>query len=322
MTSHARPIALRTVLGNYPHTLALKRGEIASAAVALDFVEVKPTNQAFKPMVREQQFDVCEMAIVTFLQAKAYGKPLVLLPAVMLARFQHGCMLYNSARGALAPHELAGRRVGVRAYSQTTGVWLRGILANDYGLDVARVRWVTFEDAHVAEYTDPPEVGRAPAGRDMTAMLLAGEIDAAIYGAELPADPRLKSVIPAPDAAAQAWYCKYRVTPVNHLVAVKAALARSSPQAVAEVYRLLRAAKEAAPAPPAVDPAPFGIEGEPAGARDDHRLFGAAAHDPAPPHRRRAVCRDGGAHRSGVRRGYSMIPKSGYRFSEKIMLQQ
>ncbi len=260
MTSHARPIALRTVLGNYPHTLALKRGEIASAAVALDFVEVKPTNQAFKPMVREQQFDVCEMAIVTFLQAKAYGKPLVLLPAVMLARFQHGCMLYNSARGALAPHELAGRRVGVRAYSQTTGVWLRGILANDYGLDVARVRWVTFEDAHVAEYTDPPEVGRAPAGRDMTAMLLAGEIDAAIYGAELPADPRLKSVIPAPDAAAQAWHRKYRVTPVNHLVAVKAALARSSPQAVAEVYRLLRAAKEAAPAPPAVDPAPFGIE--------------------------------------------------------------
>src|SRR5207245_7518712 len=130
-------------------------GEIASAAVTLDFVEVKPTNLAFKPMVREQQFDVCEIAIVTFLQAKAYGKPLALLPAVMLARFQHGCMLYNSARGALAPLELDGRRVGVRAYSQTTGVWLRGILANDYGLDAERVRRVTCDVALVAESADP-----------------------------------------------------------------------------------------------------------------------------------------------------------------------
>jgi 4,5-dihydroxyphthalate decarboxylase len=248
------------VLGNYPHTLALKRGDIASATVAFDFVDLKPTHLAFKPMVREQKFDVSEIAIVTFLQAKAYDKPLVLLPAVMLGRFQHHCMLYNSARGELTPEGLVGRRVGVRAYSQTTGAWLRGILANDYGIDIERVRWVTFEDAHVAEYKDPPFVQRADAKQDMTAMLLAGELDAAIYGAEFPADARLKSVIPDPDAAAQGWYRKHRVTPVNHLVAVKAELTRSRPQVVSEVYRLLRAAKQAAPAPHGIDPAPFGIE--------------------------------------------------------------
>jgi 4,5-dihydroxyphthalate decarboxylase len=189
--------------------------------------------------------------------AKAHGKPLTLLPAVMLGRFQHHCMLYNSARDPLTPQTLAGRRVGVRAYSQTTGVWLRGILANDYGVDLDRVRWVTFEDAHVAEYRDPPQIERA-AG-DLTALLLAGEIDAAIFGAELPPDARLESVIPQPEAAAQAWYRQHRVTPVNHLVVVKTALVRSNPQAVAKAYRLLAAAKQAAPVPTGIDPAPYGI---------------------------------------------------------------
>jgi 4,5-dihydroxyphthalate decarboxylase len=251
------PTTLRTVLGDYPHTLALKRGEIASPAVRLTFVEVKPTHLAFKPMVRELKFDVCEMAIVTFLMAKAHGKPLALLPAVMLGRFQHHCMLYNSERGTLTPQTLAGRRVGVRAWSQTTGVWLRGILANDYGVDLEGVRWVTFEDAHVAEYRDPPRIERAEG--DLTALLLAGEIDAAIYGAELPPDPQLKSVIPEPETAAQAWYRKHGAAPVNHLVAVKSELVRSRPQAVAEVCRLLAAAKRAAPAPAGIDPAPYGI---------------------------------------------------------------
>ena len=257
MNSNAPPTALRTVLGNYPHTLALKRGEIASPSVRLDFVDVKPTHLAFKPMVRELKFDLCEMAIVTFLMAKAHGKPLALLPAVMLGRFQHHCMPYNAERGTLTPQSLAGRRVGVRAYSQTTGVWLRGILANDYGVDLDRVHWITFEDAHVAEYRDPPQIERASG--DLTAMLLAGEIDAAIFGAELPADARLESVIPQPKAAAQDWYRKHRVTPVNHLVVVKTALVRSNPQAVAEGYRLLVAAKQAAPAPAGIDPAPYGI---------------------------------------------------------------
>jgi 4,5-dihydroxyphthalate decarboxylase len=253
------PPALRTVLGNYPHTLALKRGEIPSGAVRLDFVDVKPTHLAFKPMVRELAYDVSEMAIVTFLMAKAYGKPLALLPAVMLGRFQHNCMFYNAERGTLTPQTLAGRRVGVRAYSQTTGVWLRGILANDYGLDLDSVRWVTFEDAHVAEYRDPPQIERGAGGKELTEMLLAGEIDAAIFGAELPMDPRLKSVIPEPEAAAQAWYRKHGVTPVNHLVVVKTDLVRRQPHNVAEVYRLLSAAKRAAPAPAGIDPAPFGI---------------------------------------------------------------
>jgi 4,5-dihydroxyphthalate decarboxylase len=260
MTVDQHVTALRTVLGTYPHTAPLKRGEITSPGVALAFADVKPTHKAFKPMVRELAFDVCEIAIVTYLQAKAHGKPLVLLPAVMLGRFQHHCLVHNADRGSLPPAQLAGRRVGVRAYSQTTGVWLRGILQNDYGVDIDRAHWVTFEDAHVAEYHDPPGVERAAAEKDLTAMLLAGELDAAIYGAELPDDPRIQSVIPDPNAAAQAWYRRHSCAPINHMVVVTKALATCRPEVIREVYDLLLRAKQATPVAGDVDLTPFGVE--------------------------------------------------------------
>jgi 4,5-dihydroxyphthalate decarboxylase len=253
------PTTLRVAIGDYPHTLPLKRGEITSPWLTLDFVEVKPMHKAFKPMVRERAYDASEMALVTAIQAKAYDKGLTLLPAAMLARFQHGTVLHNVERGKLSPSDLRGKRIGVRSYSQTTGAWIRGILENDYGIDLSRVQWVTFEDAHVAEAKDPPGVTRAGAGKDITQMLLGGELDAAIYGAALPDDKRLQSVIPNPDAAAQAWYGKHHLVPVNHMVVVTDTLAQSNPEAVAELYRLLEAGKAAAGGGRGpVDTAPFG----------------------------------------------------------------
>ncbi len=162
---------LRIAIGDYPHTLPLKRGAIVSPWLKLDFVEVKPMHKAFKPMVREHAYDASEMALVTYLQAKAHNKGLLLLPAAMLARFQHGCMLYNAERGKLTPANLPGCRIGVRAYSQTTGAWLRGILQNDYGVDVDRAQWVTFEDAHVAEAKPSTrrDPGAARSGHDENA---------------------------------------------------------------------------------------------------------------------------------------------------------
>ena len=251
---------LRIAIGDYPHTLPLKRGNVASPWLKLDFVEIKPMHKAFKPMVREHAFDASEMALVTFLQAKIHDKGLKLLPAAMLARFQHGCMLFNAERGKLGPADLPGCRIGVRAYSQTTGAWLRGILENDYAVDLSRVQWVTFEDGHVAEAKEPAGVIRATADQDMTKMLIDGELDAAIYGAELPKDVRLQSVIPDPEAAARAWYGQHGLVPVNHMVVVTEALARSNPRAVAELYRLLEAGKKAAPAAGQIDTAPFGKE--------------------------------------------------------------
>ncbi len=252
---------LRLAIGDYPHTLPLKRGEVVSPWLQLDFVEVKPMHTAFKPMVRQHAYDASEMALVTYLQAKIHGKGLKLLPAAMLARFQHGTMLFNAERGKLSASDLAGRRIGVRSYSQTTAAWIRGILENDYRVDFSKVQWVTFEDGHVAEFKDPAGVIRARPDQDMTKMLIAGELDAAIYGAAMPNDPRLQSVIPDPDAAALAWYGKHDVVPVNHMVVVTEALARSNPKAVAELYRLLLASRKAAGLPATeIDTAPFGKE--------------------------------------------------------------
>jgi 4,5-dihydroxyphthalate decarboxylase len=253
---------LRAALGDYAHTIALKNKQIASQSVAFDFTEVKPVYKVFGAMVREQAFDVSEMAIVTYLQARCHGKPLVLLPAVMMGRFQHHCMLYNAERGAITPSDLPGRRVGVRSFAQTTGVWLRGHLQNDYGVDIRSVQWVSFEDAHVSEFRDPPGVERAGPDQNLGKMVLAGELTAGIYGQDLPDDQRLQSVIPQPEAAARQWHAKHGVVPINHMVVVTQDLARTQPETVREVYRMLLASKRAAamPKPGGLDMQPFGFE--------------------------------------------------------------
>jgi 4,5-dihydroxyphthalate decarboxylase len=257
-----RLTTLNVAFDDYPQTLALKRGEVKSDRVALKFSDIKPANRFFKPMVRELKFDISEMAIATYLQAKAYGKPLILLPATIMGRFQHNTIVYNAARGVLTPADLPGKRVGVRSYSQTTITWVRGILANDYGIDVDRIHWVSQEDGHVAEYKEPPEVERAPPQKDLLQMLRDGEVDAAIYGANLPNDPNLKSVIPDPDAAAAKWYAQHKAVPINHMVVVTETLSRSDPEAVREVFRLLLASKRAAglPKPGGIDFLPFGFD--------------------------------------------------------------
>src|SRR6201996_4059104 len=182
---------LLTMMGNYPNTQALKSGAVRSELADFDFVDVKVANNQFKQVVREAKYDVAELAIATYLQAKAFGKPYVLLPAVVVSRGQHHTIAYNPERGPLKPSELAGKRVGVRAYTVTTGTWVRGILSSDYGVDIDKVEWITFEDPHVAEYHDPAIVKRAPEGKELTRMLLDGEVAAGIVGDKLP-DPKFK----------------------------------------------------------------------------------------------------------------------------------
>ena len=242
---------LKTLLGDYPVTEALKQGRIDAGALAFDYADVKVPHSAFKRVVRDLEFDVSELAIITYLLAKAHGKPLKLLPTVLTARFQHAFIVYNSERGSLQPRDLQGRRVGQRSYSVTTATWVRGILAEDHGVDLSKVRWITFEEPHVAEFRDPPNVERAPAGKDITAMLLAGELDAAIVG-EPPKDPRIKTLFADPAAAGAAWGKKRGAIQINHMVAVRQDL-----DCADEVFRLLCESRKAAGNPPMN---PFGIE--------------------------------------------------------------
>ena len=237
---------LRTLLGDHPGTAALKNGSIKSDLVELDFVDYSPAHKGFKPMVREAAFDVSEMAIVTYLMAKSFGKPMVLLPNVVVARFQHGHALYNAKRGTLEPEDLNGKRVGIRSFTTTTGAWLRGILANDDGVDLNSIDWVTFEDAHVAEFMDTTK--RAPPGKQIIQMLLDGELDAVLGEKSEHAD--LKPLFADVAAEEKAWLAKHKIVPINHMVVVKQDLSEKHPDAVREVHRLIAELAEGVAAAP------------------------------------------------------------------------
>jgi 4,5-dihydroxyphthalate decarboxylase len=241
---------LKTLIGDYPVTK-----QFQTHTERFDFAKYQGSVATqFKRVVRNLEFDVAEMAIMTFLVAKAFNKPYRLLPFVVMARYQHPYLVFNSEKTpGLAPQGLAGKKVGVRSYSVTTGAWIRGILSEDYGVDLSKIKWITFEEAHVAEFKDPPNVQRAAAGKDINAMLLAGEIDAAILGA-VPTDPKLKPVIPDPEAAGKKWGEKHGAIQLNHLVGVKNTVSKATGD---EVYGLLLESKKAAGNPPML---PHGLD--------------------------------------------------------------
>jgi 4,5-dihydroxyphthalate decarboxylase len=246
-------LVLRTALGKSPLVRALKEGAVACERVAFDFIEVDPVTRAFRRMTRGMEFDLCEIALTTHAQARAYGKRITALPVVLLSGLHHGALICRRDSPLRGPADLVGKRIGVRAWSQTTGVWVRGVLRDEYGIAHDAMTWVTEEDAHVQEFVDPPFVERIASGQDLRAMLLSGEIDAAVALAGV--DPvQVRTVIPDADVAAAEWQRKTGVYPINHVVVVKDALLAAYPWLAEELMRLFMTARRA------VDNAvPYGI---------------------------------------------------------------
>jgi 4,5-dihydroxyphthalate decarboxylase len=256
------PVTLKTNLADYAMTKALKSGAITSDLVTFDFCGPKVANQGFKAMVRERKFDAGELAIGTYLEAKTYGKPVALLPAVVLGRFQHSHALRSTAKAPFGPGDLEGKRIGIRSYTQTTGIWVRGIFKHEYGVDLNKVTWVCNDDGHLAEFKEPPNVERtAPEAKKVDQMLLDGELDGAILGSDIVDDPRVTHLIPNPKDAAQTWYKKYNTIPVNHLFCVDQELADTRPDVIREIYRMLKETKAAMPpSTEGIDFFPFGVD--------------------------------------------------------------
>lgn len=244
MTTTAQTLTLRTALDTYGHTKAIKDGRLRSERLQLDFVDVNPMNRAFAPMAERQEFDFSEMAIVTFLQALSFGKPILLLPVVMLNRFHHGSIVHNVARPIESPRHLNGKRIGVRAYTQTTGVWVRGIFHAEYGLDLDSITSVTTEGGHLSEYVEPKNVVRAPKGASLKEMLLAGEIDAWIAGRDAPKIAEIAPIVPNADAAALEWFERVKAFPINHMAVVAKSVVDANPWLPAELFGLLKRGKE------------------------------------------------------------------------------
>jgi 4,5-dihydroxyphthalate decarboxylase len=235
--------SLRALLGDHPATYALRHGALPSDAVALDFADVPVPNQAFRRVVRDLEFDVAELALMTFLIARSRGVPLRLLPVVVFSRNPLPHLICDAGR-RVAPADLAGRRIGVRAYTTTTAVWIREILHHRFGVRPDAVEWITLEEGHVAGVNDPPHVRRVPAQGDLVTMLSAGDADAVIVD-RVPQDGRVVTVTPDPDAAHRQWQDAHRALTLNHVIVVRESLARDE-RLMGEVFRLFRDSRAAA----------------------------------------------------------------------------
>ncbi|MET7683328.1 hypothetical protein [Streptomyces sp. NPDC005423] len=241
--------------------VVLGRDDLAAAAetavketgTPFERLDIRPVHKASRGFLDGAGADLCELAIVTLLQAVAQGRKVLLLPVTALGRDQHQTLV---TLGRLTVHDVEGHTVGVRAWSQTTGVWVRGFLTEQYGVDLRTIDWRTYEGAHVDGYDDPSWVTRAPQGAKLPADFLQGRVDFGIMGNELPADDRIRTAIDDARAVAAQWAASTGFTPVNHVVGMTETAAREHAPALLAAFDAMRTAAAAAPTA-AVDPVGF-----------------------------------------------------------------
>jgi len=227
--------------------LVIGRDDLARAAVeatGAERLDVRPVHKASKSFTNDQAVDLAELAIVTLLQAVAHGRPVLLLPVTALGRYQHQTLV---TMGALTVGDIEGRSAGVRSWSQTTGVWMRGFLTEQYGVDLRKVAWTTYEGAHVDGAEDPDFVTRAPEGAKLQTDFLEGRLDFGIMGNELPGDDRIRTAIPDAREAAAEWSRANGFAPVNHVLGVTEQAAREHAGAVCAAYDAMREVIESLP---------------------------------------------------------------------------
>lgn len=261
MATATRTTVLTTALATYAHTRALKDGTVATPGIRFEHVDVTPIVGAFRRMCRTLEFDVSEMAITTYLTARSFDKPFTALPVFVMRQFHHAPIAYNVTSGVASPKDLEGKKVGVRAYTVTTGVWVRGILATEYGVDLGKITWVVVDEEHVQEYAKPSNVMERPGG-NLAEMLVKGELAAAI-GAGKVDSPDVKPLIPNAAEAEAAWYRKTGIYPLNHTIVVKDSRLRADPTLAPRLFAAFKEAKAAAVLPPhsvvGSDPLPYGL---------------------------------------------------------------
>ena len=235
-------LKLKTVTRTQGNNRALKDGGVQPKSFTFDFVEVDPLIAAFRRMVRGNEFDICELAITTYICAKAHGKRMTAVPIFLVRAFHHGAILVNTRAGIHTPKDLEGRKVGVnRGYTVTTGVWARSILQQEHGVDLGKITWVLSGDEHVAEYRPPANVVPLEKGRQMADMLAAGELAAAI-GIEIDS-PDVKPLIPNASEAGLSALRQRGHYPINHTVVIRDELIAAHPDLAVDVFNAFAESK-------------------------------------------------------------------------------
>ncbi|MDB5790387.1 MAG: phtD [Massilia sp.] len=233
---------LKTAVQSLGHTQALKDGSVVPQGFDFEFEEVPKIIQAFRRMVRGSEFDISEMAITTYLAARAHGKEFTALPVFLVRAFHHGAIMVNTRLGIRSPKDLEGKRVGVnRGYTVTTGVWARSILQHEHGVDLSKVTWVLSGDEHVAEFQPPANVVAMEPGRTLEELLVAGEIAAAI-GVDVD-HPDVKPLIPDARQAGFDALRQHGHYPINHTLVVRNALLEAHPGLAQDIFDTFAQAK-------------------------------------------------------------------------------
>ena len=252
---------VKIAIASYGHTKDVKSGAAAIAGVEPDFVEVVPIIGAFRRMVRDLEFDVFEMAPTTYMIARALGAPFIALPIFLMRRFHHGGFVVRPDSGIKQPKDLEGKKVGVRAYSVTTGVWTRGIFVNEYGLDSSKVTWVVDDEEHVTSLKLPSNVVHAPDGKSLASMMASGELQAGFSGpagigragpptgaweqrAQTSSVNYPELIANAPAVEAQ-WFRRTGIYPIHGLVVVKTAVLAQHPFVAKSLFDAFLKAKDA-----------------------------------------------------------------------------
>jgi 4,5-dihydroxyphthalate decarboxylase len=245
---------MQIAIGTYDHTKALKDGSVSSPGISFDFVEVSPITRAFRSMAAEQAYDASEMALATYMLAKVYDKPIVGLPIVLVRSNLLPGLVTADNSPITDPKDLNGKTLGIRSYTQTSGVWVRGILQDGFGVDLGSLKWVTFEGAHLDEYTDPANSTRAAADKNMADMVKSGALAAAIG---LPLAEGLRTLLPNAAQAEADWAAKSGVRTVNHILTVKKDLVDKNPrlpQELTDLFQRARGSNDASVPPIGVEP--------------------------------------------------------------------
>jgi 4,5-dihydroxyphthalate decarboxylase len=252
---------LKIAIASYGHTKDIKSGAVAIAGIEPEFVEVVPIIGAFRRMVRDVEFDVCEMAPTTYMIARALGAPFIALPIFLMRRFHHGGFVVRPDSGIKQPKDLEGKKVGVRAYSVTTGVWTRGIFVNEYGLDSSKVTWVVDDEEHVTSLKLPPNVVHAPDGKSLASMMASGELQAGFSGpagigragpptgaweqrAQTSTVSYPELIADAPQVEAQ-WFHRTGIYPIHGLIVVKTTVLAQHPFVAKSLFDAFLKAKDA-----------------------------------------------------------------------------
>jgi len=248
-------VHLTIAVAEHPHTSAIRNGSIPIEGVDAEIITVEPQIAAFRRMVRQVEFDVCELAPTTFIIARAYGAPFVGLPIFVVRRFHHAGLLVRPDAGIKTPKDLEGKKVGVRAYSVTTGVWTRAVLIDEFGLDSSKVTWVVDDEEHVTQLTLPPNVVHAPDGQSLADMMASGELSAGFHGNAgvgrtgaptggwKTVEAHYPDLFPNAAELEADWYKRTGIYPMHGAIVVKDAVLKEHPWVARSLFTAFSQAK-------------------------------------------------------------------------------